>query len=135
MTFESDTSVTALLNKVCQGDKDARGNLYRLVENDLRIIARQRIREQRPDHTLETTVLVDDVMVKLAREDMNIDWQDRKHFYRVAARAMRNLLIDHERGRRAERRGGKKPPTRQQRSRSKSPSRNQVLIFWLWMKL
>ncbi len=97
--------VTVLLGQVRQGDRDARDQLYRLVEDELRKIAQHKMRSERPDHTLQTTILTNDVFLKLVGA-ADIDWHDRSHFYRTAARAMRRLLVDHQRARQTEKRGG-----------------------------
>jgi RNA polymerase sigma factor (TIGR02999 family) len=65
------------------------------------------MRRERSDHTLQATALIDDAFMRLAGTDGKaIRWQDRAHFYRAAARAMRRILIDHERQRKRQKRGG-----------------------------
>ncbi|MEZ6120544.1 MAG: ECF-type sigma factor, partial [Pirellulaceae bacterium] len=73
---------------------------------ELRIIARKQLRSERPDHSLQVTILVDDTLLELLGANAEIKWENRRHFYRTAAKKIRNLLIDHERKRRAQRRGG-----------------------------
>ena len=68
--------VTVLLGQVRQGDRDARDQLYRLVEDELRKIAQHKMRSERPDHTLQTTILTNDVFLKLVGA-ADIDWHDR----------------------------------------------------------
>lgn len=98
--------VTVLLTEAAQGANDAKERLFRMVQNQLRASAKKQMRGERPDHSLQATVLINDTFLRLFGEDVNIDWQNRQHFYRTAANVMRRLLIDHERKRRAQRRGG-----------------------------
>lgn len=101
-----ESSITVLLACANEGDPKAKERLFLLVEEELRKIAANRMREERPDHSLQGTVLVDDVFLRLVGENQDIKWQDRRHFFCVAARAMRRMLVDHERARRTQRRGG-----------------------------
>jgi len=100
--------VTALLERIKRREPDAREALVRVVENRLRHIAQSYLRRERPDHTLQATVLVDDACLQLLGDAAKLDWENRAHFYRAAARAMRHILIDHERGKQA----AKRPPRR-----------------------
>jgi RNA polymerase sigma factor (TIGR02999 family) len=75
------------------------------VYDHLRALARQRLRGERPDHTLDTTGLVHEAYLKLATAG-GTEWQDRAHFFAVASRAMRRILVDHAKERRALKRGG-----------------------------
>lgn len=95
--------ITELLGEVRNGDGASLNRLFELVYADLKQRARYRIAES--PSTLDTTGLVHEAYVKLASAS-NPDWQDRGHFYRVAARAMRQILIDRARGRVAAKRGG-----------------------------
>ena len=79
--------------------------LFELVYGELRRIARSQLRGERPDHTLGTTGLVHETYLKLASQS-RVQWQDRAHFYRAAAGAMRRILVDYARRYLAERRGG-----------------------------
>jgi RNA polymerase sigma factor (TIGR02999 family) len=79
--------------------------LFRQVYDELRSLARRRLRRERPDHTLGATALVHEVYLKLA-DQTRADWQGRTHFLCVAAEAMRRVLIDHARAHRAAKRGG-----------------------------
>ena len=98
-------TVTVLLNQAREGAPDAIQQLFELVEKELRAIAEKQIRDERAGHSLQPTILIDDVFLRLVGPKMALDWRDRKHFYRTASRAMRRILIDHERARRAHRRG------------------------------
>ena len=79
--------------------------LLPLVYDELRRIAADYLRQDRPDHTLQPTALVHEAFLKLARNS-NADWRDESHFRAVAAMAMRQILVDHARSRNAGKRGG-----------------------------
>ena len=96
--------ITGLLRRWGSGDKDAAGRLFPLIYDELRRMARSYLRAEGPGHTLQATAVVHELYLKLSRQDMQL--QDRGHFYGVAARQMRHLLIDHARAGRAEKRGG-----------------------------
>ncbi len=101
----SQGSVTALLAAVEQGDQTALDQLYPLVEQELRAIARNHLRNERPGQSLQTTVLIDDAFLRLVGPDAERrEFGSRLHFYRAAARVMRHMLIDQgrRRGRREE---------------------------------
>ena len=98
--------ITAVLQRINRGEPGARESLLRLVESELHLIAERYMRRERPDHTLEATVLVDDAFLRLFGEGANLTWENRTHFYRAAAKAMRQLLIDHARHKKA----AKRPP-------------------------
>lgn len=91
------------------GQRDAAGRraeaLLPLVYDELRRIAADYLRQDRPDHTLQPTALVHEAFLKIARQT-HADWRNESHFRAVAAMAMRQLLVDHARGRNAEKRGG-----------------------------
>lgn len=106
MDQNTPETVTVLLAQAREGDADATEKLYDLVQHQLRRIAKNQLRGERPDHSLEPTIIIDDVFLRLVGERGNIDWKNRQQFYRTAAKAMRRVLIDHERRRRAQRRGG-----------------------------
>jgi RNA polymerase sigma factor (TIGR02999 family) len=85
--------------------EEALERLVPLVYDELRVIARSRLRDERPDHTLQTTDLVHEAWARMAG-DRNPPWNDRGHFFRAAAEAMRRILIDHARTRTRVKRGG-----------------------------
>ena len=97
-------AVTRLLKKLSGGEKDAFDHLIPLVYDQLRRLASRSLRAERPGHTLRATALVHEAYLRLA--DSGGDWQDRVHFYAVAARAMRNILLDYARGAKRQKRGG-----------------------------
>lgn len=86
--------ITALLKDFSKGDREAEERLFALVYRDLHRMAGNRLRRERPDHTLQPSALVNEAYLKLhkARE---LDWQDRAHFFAVAARCMRQILVDY----------------------------------------
>ena len=97
-------SVTALLSAWRQGDHVARDRLLAIVYDELHRQARHVMRGDGPGHTLQTTALVHEAYLRLVHAD--VPWEDRAHFYAVAARTMRRILVDHARSKRREKRGG-----------------------------
>lgn len=97
--------LTLLLKQARGGDDAAAGKLYDLVYRDLRQIAQRHLRGPRDPAAPHTTSLVHEAYLRLARAD-GADFNDRVHFFAVASRAMRQLLIDHARKRHASKRGG-----------------------------
>lgn len=87
------------------GDAAALERLLPRVYDELRRMARQRLRHERTDHTLAATDLVHEAFLKLVDLDQ-VDWQNRAHFFAIASRAMRNVLVDHAVRRSAVKRGG-----------------------------
>ncbi len=96
--------VTRLLVKAGEGDHDALNQLVPLVYDELRRVAERQLRRERQGHTLGASGLVNEAYLKLV-DQLKVDWQSRQHFYSVAARAMRQILIDYARRRKAEKRG------------------------------
>src|SRR5260370_22715328 len=101
----SQQRVTELLALWSQGDDAALAELTPLVYEELRRLAHRHMGRQRPDHTLQTTALVNEAYLRLA-DQTNPRWQNRAHFFAVAARAMRQILISYARSQRAQKRGG-----------------------------
>lgn len=97
-------AITRLLKQVSGGDKAAFDLLVPLVYDQLRRLASRSLRSERPGHTLRATALVHEAYLRLA--DAGADWQDRVHFYAVAARVMRNILVDYAKGAARQKRGG-----------------------------
>ncbi len=99
--------VTRLLKKLTQGDTRAMDRLVPIIYGELREIAHRQLVKEKPGHTLSTTALVHEAYLKLS--DLNrVEWQDRTHFFAVAARAMRRILIDYAVKRKAQKRGGER---------------------------
>jgi RNA polymerase sigma factor (TIGR02999 family) len=99
--------VTDLLTRWSEGDAAARDQLVPLVYDELRRIARRCLARQRGDHTLQPTALVHEAYLRLVNANSNsAHWQNRVHFFGVAARMMRQILVDHARKQKAAKRGG-----------------------------
>ena len=96
---------TELLQAWSEGDEGALNELVPLVEKELYRLARAYMRRERQDHTLQATALVNEVFLRLTRTS-NPRWQDRAHFVGIAARLMRQVLVDHARSRAYRKRGG-----------------------------
>ncbi|MDP6410588.1 MAG: ECF-type sigma factor [Planctomycetota bacterium] len=105
MASDPSDRTTLLLKRMCEGDAQAEGELYAHLYGDLQRRARAMMRAQGPAHTLQSTALVNEAWLKLTGLT-DPDWQDRKHFVRVAARAMRCVLVDHARAKQTVRRDG-----------------------------
>jgi RNA polymerase sigma factor (TIGR02999 family) len=97
--------VTQLLADWSHGDDAALAELTPLVYEDLRSIAHRHMGGERPDHTLQTTALVNEAYLRLA-DQTNPSWQNRAHFFALAARAMRQILVNYAKSYRAQKRGG-----------------------------
>ncbi len=98
--------ITLLLNEWKQGDKSAFDKLIEFVYDDLKHRASAYMRNQRPDHTLQTTGLVHEAFIKLAERN-DIEWKDRNHFIAIASKVMRSIIIDYARYKNRAKRGGK----------------------------
>src|SRR6516164_9794732 len=101
----SQQRVTELLVQWSHGNDAALAELTPLVYEELRRIAHRHLSGQRADHTLQTTALVNEVYLRLA-DQTNPRWQNRAHFFAVAARAMRQILVSYARTQRSQKRGG-----------------------------
>jgi RNA polymerase sigma factor (TIGR02999 family) len=99
------TEVTVLLQQIGNGDSHAIDRLIPLVLHELRKLARLQLRNERSDHTLQPTALVNEAYIRLVGDQAR-GWQSRAHFIGVSASIMRRILIDHARRRQALRRGG-----------------------------
>ena len=97
--------VTQLLMDWSHGENAALAELTPLVYEELRRLAHHFMEGQRPDHTLQTTVLVNEAYLRLA-DQTNPNWQNRAHFFAVAARAMRQILVNYAKSSQAQKRGG-----------------------------
>lgn len=100
----SSKQVSELLLHWGNGDRNALEAILPLIYNELRRLARHHLRQQRPNHTLQTTALVHEAYLRLA-EETSLQVKDRGHFLGVAAQLMRWILVDYERNRRAAKRG------------------------------
>jgi RNA polymerase sigma factor (TIGR02999 family) len=90
--------ITELLHQWRAGNREAENQLFTLVLPNLRRLAHYLMQRERKDHSMQATELVDQIYFRMVAAKER-DWQNRKHFYAIAARAMRRYLIDHARGR------------------------------------
>ncbi|HWZ42916.1 MAG TPA: sigma-70 family RNA polymerase sigma factor [Candidatus Saccharimonadales bacterium] len=97
--------VTQFLNELLHGNQDAEARLIPLVYSQLRKIAASYLRKENPGHSLQPTALVNEAYLRLTG-NAALEWKSRAHFFAVAAQIMRNILVDHARGRNALKRGG-----------------------------
>jgi RNA polymerase sigma-70 factor (ECF subfamily) len=104
MDQPGDKPVTRLLREWRGGREAALEELMPVVYDELRRLAKGYLRGERQDHTLQGTALVNEAYMRLV--DMDVSWQDRAHFFAVAARLMRRMLVDHARARGRGKRGG-----------------------------
>lgn len=95
--MEPAKELTGLLARWADGDTEARDELLAVVYTELRQLAGAYMRRERVDHTLQPTALVHEAFLRLTK-GVPVSWADRSHFFRVAARAMRRVLVDHGRG-------------------------------------
>lgn len=99
------TDVTRLLVSWRDGDLNASSALIPLVYEELRGRARDYLRRERPDHTLQPTALVHEAYLRMV-DEKHVTWENRAHFHAIAARVMRQILVDHARAHNAKKRGG-----------------------------
>ncbi|MDT7541889.1 MAG: hypothetical protein QOE33_1793 [Acidobacteriota bacterium] len=105
MTTSSQHEVTKLLVQLTDGDGAAMEELLPLVYAELRRLAASYLRRERSDHTLQPTALVHEAYLRMV-DQTQVRWQNRAHFFGVAAQMMRRILVDHARSQHAEKRGG-----------------------------
>ena len=123
----SQQRVTELLVQWSHGDEAALAELTPLVYEELRRVAHRHLSGQRPDHTLQTTALVNEVYLRLA-DQTNPRWQNRAHFFAVAARAMRQILVSYARSRKSEKRGGGAVKMELDETALVSPEESKVIV-------
>lgn len=99
------TQILLELNRADRDSSDASARLYEVVYDEMRRIAGRLMRGESPGHTLQPTALVHEAYIRLV-DQTQVEWQDRAHFYAVAARIMRRILVDHARRRARLKRGG-----------------------------
>lgn len=102
---ETTREVTRILQNWGAAEADSAQRLMPLVYEELRRLARNYLRQERGDHTLQATALVHEAYLRLV-DDQSVTWQNRAHFYAIAARLMRRILVDHARAHHAAKRGG-----------------------------
>ena len=104
-TMTSPIGVTQLLMKWSEGDQTALDQLIPLIYDELHRLAERHLRHERAGHTLQATALVNEAYLRLV-DERGVSWQNRAHFYAIAARRMRHILVEHARSRDAAKRGG-----------------------------
>ena len=104
MSQQVSENITQLLIDLSNGDRNAVDLLLPVIYDELRKLAANYLRRERPDHTLQPTALVHEAYLHLV-DQTRVNWQNRAHFFGVAAQIMRRLLIDHARKHNAEKRG------------------------------
>jgi len=97
--------VTGMLVKWGEGDEGVLNRLLPAVYDELHRMAARYLRRERPDHTLQPTALINEAYLRLVDQN-SVTWQNRAHFFGIAANAMRRILVDHARGHQAAKRGG-----------------------------
>ena len=98
-------NITRLLIELTHGDNAAVDRLLPLIYDELRSLAANYLRRERPDHTLQPTALVHEAYLRLV-DQTRVNWQNRAHFFGIAAQMMRRILVDHARKHAADKRGG-----------------------------
>lgn len=104
-TMQAQPNITLVLERWSQGEQSALDELIPLIYQELRGLAGNYLRRERQNHTLQPTALINEVFVRLIDQN-DIKWQNRAHFYGIAAKLMRRVLVDHARARQAVKRGG-----------------------------
>src|SRR3954452_6379598 len=106
MQMSSDTDITELLVDWNNGDKSAMERLLPLVEKELHRLAHAYMRRENPNHTLQTTALINETYLRLV-DQRKVQWQNRAHFFGIAAQIMRRILLNYARDQNRQKRGGK----------------------------
>jgi len=119
--------ITGLLLDWQAGDADAVDRLLPHVYEELRRVAHRQLRSERGDHTLSTTALVHEAYVRLV-DQTRVRWVDRSHFFAIASRAMRRVLVDYARQHRAAKRGGEPRPVTLDEAAIAIEGRTETLI-------
>ena len=106
--MDESANVTQLLCAFQEGNSEAAERLWSEVYDELRRVAHAKLQRERSDHTFSTTALVHECYLRLV-DQTQVEWQSRLHFFAMAARIMRNILVDYARRRNAQKRGGDAP--------------------------
>ena len=123
----SSHEITELLTRWSNGDKNAVNQLIPLVYRELHKLAKRYVSQQNEGDTLQTTALIHEAYIKLAGDSPK-HWENRDHFFAVAAKAMRQVLVDHARAAQAHKRGGTLPVLQFDECDAVSPARTAELI-------
>jgi len=102
---QDSQNITEMLAGYARGDKEALDQLMPVVYEELRRQAARYLRREQPGHTLQTTALIHEAYVRLV-DQRNVQWQNRAHFFGIAAQLMRRILVDHARAKKRVKRGG-----------------------------
>jgi RNA polymerase sigma factor (TIGR02999 family) len=119
--------ITTLLKAWGSGDGEALDQLAERVYGELRTMARQYMRKERPDHSLQTTALVHEAYLRLV-DASGIEWQERAQFFAMAAQMMRRILVDAARARRSQKRGGAAVRVNLDETAVLSPARDRSIL-------
>jgi len=123
----TEPPVTKLLNQWCEGDEGALAEVIPYIEKELSRQARARLRKNRRDHTLQPTALINEMWLRLIPTPPK-SLQSKAHFGGIAAKAMRNVLVDYERSRNAEKRGGGQANLQLDEARDGTPPRGRSVV-------
>lgn len=123
----ASADITMLLRASACGSPEETERLMVAIYDDLKRLAASQLRNERGDHTLQPTALVNEAYIRLINQH-NSDWNNRQHFFSIAARIIRRILIDYARERQALKRGGTKQPIRMESLDLAAPLRCQELI-------
>jgi len=124
---DSAEHVTRLLREWGQGDERAASELFPIVYEELRRLARRYMRNERPEHTLQTTALIHEAYLRLVGQRSS-HWQNRTQFFAVAAQMMRRILVDYARRRAYQKRGGAGVNVSLDEDVVVAPERNQEIV-------
>ena len=127
MSPNSDSGPTELLRAWSQGDGSALDRLVPQVYEELHRLAERYMRQERPDHTLQATSLVNEAYLKLL-DQSRVQWQGRTHFFAVGAQAMRRILVDHARRRQRLKHGGQRARVTLDEGVALTPDRDQDVL-------
>jgi RNA polymerase sigma factor (TIGR02999 family) len=97
--------ITRLLGQIRHGDREGESRLLEIVYPELRKLAHYHLQRERPDHTLQATALVNEAYLRIFGAEP-VSWQNRAHFFALAAQKMRQILVDHARAKATDKRGG-----------------------------
>jgi RNA polymerase sigma-70 factor, ECF subfamily len=123
----SPKAVTELLEAWGQGDEAARDELMSVVYHELHRLAHHYMKQESPGHTLQTSALVNEAFLRLV-DQKNVRWQNRAHFFGLAAQMMRRILVDYARSRRYAKRGGGMPDLSLEEALIVSEERNEEVV-------
>ena len=128
MTEQPESQTVSLLRRMRQGDARAEADLLPVLYTQLRGIAQGLMSDQKAGHTLQATALVNDAWLKLFQIE-GVEWENRRHFLRVAGRAMRSVLVDHARAKATTKRGsGQRPITLDENLLSMAGSGSDIIL-------